>query len=161
MPESVLTLLKLCLVAVLYLFFFRVLRAVWFEMRTPAAAPAPPQPAPVRSSQPARAASAPAPAGSPATHLTVTAPPELAGTRFALTGSEMTIGRAQGCAILVGDQTVSSIHARIAAQGSERLIEDLKSRNGTFVNKVRITGPTPLRAGDRVGIGPLVVLEAS
>ena len=31
MPESVLTLLKFCLVAVLYLFFFRVLRAVWAE----------------------------------------------------------------------------------------------------------------------------------
>ena len=41
MPEAVLTILKLCLLALLYLFFLRVLRAVWSEVREPAAAPAP------------------------------------------------------------------------------------------------------------------------
>jgi pSer/pThr/pTyr-binding forkhead associated (FHA) protein len=163
MPESVLTLLKLCLIVLLYLFFFRVVRAVWFEMRATDQPPAPaPPPAAARAAAPSRpvAAPAPAPGAGPATTLTVTAPPELAGQRFALATTEMTIGRGPGCAILLGDQTVSTIHARIAARGSERIVEDLESRNGTFVNKRRITGPTALHVGDRVGIGPVVVLEA-
>jgi pSer/pThr/pTyr-binding forkhead associated (FHA) protein len=160
MPESVLTLLKLCLVAVIYLFFFRVLRAVWFEMKAPTA-PAPAPPPPVATRAPARPAAQPARAsGGPARRLTVRAPEGLAGITFDLDGAEMTVGRAQGCAVLLGDPTVSSIHARIAARGEDRVIEDLDSRNGTFVNKARISAPTPLKAGDRVGIGPVVVLEA-
>jgi len=163
MPESVLTLLKLCLVAVLYLFFFRVVRAVWFEMKPPGP-PASASGVPATASRPAASARpAPAPAqppGGPARRLTVVAPKELAGTSFELAGSEMTIGRAAGCAVLLPDQTVSSIHARIASRGGDHVIEDLDSRNGTFVNRSRITGPTPLRTGDRVGIGPAVVLEA-
>jgi pSer/pThr/pTyr-binding forkhead associated (FHA) protein len=159
MPESVLTLLKLCLVAVLYLFFFRVVRAVWFELRAPAAPPPPAPPAarPAASARPAPPAQS---SGAPARVLRVTAPEGLAGLRFDLDAAELTVGRAQGCAVLLGDPTVSSIHARIATRGSDRIIEDLDSRNGTFVNRKRINGPTPLRAGDQIGIGPVVKLEA-
>jgi len=39
MSEQVLTILKLCLLALLYLFFLRVLRAVWNEVQEPAALP--------------------------------------------------------------------------------------------------------------------------
>ena len=45
MPESLLTILKFCFLALLYLFFFRVLRAVWAEIR-PVAATAPASPRP-------------------------------------------------------------------------------------------------------------------
>ena len=41
MSEQLLTILKLCLLALLYLFFFRVLRAVWAEVNPPRAAEAP------------------------------------------------------------------------------------------------------------------------
>lgn len=37
MPEQLLTILKICLLALLYLFFFRVVRAVWAEVRSPPA----------------------------------------------------------------------------------------------------------------------------
>ncbi len=60
MPESVLTILKFCFLALLYLFLFRVVRVVVKEMRAPAPVPeqpaAPPSAAPVAASQPAKPA---------------------------------------------------------------------------------------------------------
>ena len=171
MPESVLTLLKFCLVAVLYLFFFRVLRAVWAELREPDAPP-PPQPQP----QPARAAAAPpaaprqqwapAPAPAPAppasgtaAGVRVTRPPALAGRSFPVDADEMTIGRAPGCAVLLDDPTVSSLHARLTRRGDQVVLEDLGSRNGTLLNGRRLKVATALAPGDRLGVGPNVELE--
>ena len=165
MPPGVLTLLKLCLVAVLYLFFFRVIRAVWAELRDPGP-PAAPQGATVLRTTTAAVATpvaappvAVAPSAATEPRLTVTAPPALAGQTFALSGQEQTVGRAPGCAVLLGDPTVSSVHARLGLQGGRVVVEDLQSRNGTFVNGSRINGTTPLGRGDRLGIGPVVTLE--
>ena len=167
MPESVLTLLKFCLVAVLYLFFFRVLRAVWAELRqpeAPAPAPAAPQPARVAARAPAApvrtAWEAPSPQ-SPARPggLRVVRPPQLAGTSFPLSDVESTVGRAPGCAVLLDDPTVSSRHARLSPQADRLVVHDLGSRNGTLVNGRRVQGPTQLSPGDRLGVGPNVELE--
>ena len=172
MPESVLTLLKFCLVAVLYLFFFRVLRAVWAEVKEPEAPPPPPPPQP----QPARSAMAPppaprqqwAPAPAPApppkpagraAAVRVVRPPQLAGRTFPVDADEMTVGRAPACAVLLDDPTVSSIHARLTRRGEQVVLEDLGSRNGTLLNGRRLKAPTALSPGDRVGIGPNVELE--
>ncbi len=158
MSESVLTLLKFCLVAVLYLFFFRVIRAVWAEVRQPDE-PAPAPPAPVAAPQ-ARVAARPAPPR-PARPgwLRVVRPPPLSGTSFQLTDQEATVGRAPGCAVLIDDPTVSSRHARLSLQGELLVVDDLGSRNGTLVNGRRVQGPTQLSAGDRLGVGPNVELE--
>jgi hypothetical protein len=164
MPETVLTLLKFCLVAVLYLFFFRVLRAVWAEVRQPEAAPAPPLPqaqparaAPPPAARPARAAP-PKPEGRPG-RLRVVKPPPLSGRSFELTEGEATVGRAPGCAVLLDDPTVSSLHARLTQVGDQVVIDDLGSRNGTLLNGRRLKAPTAISAGDRLGIGPNVELE--
>lgn len=159
MSESVLTLLKFCLVAVLYLFFFRVLRAVWAEVRgsdEPAPAPVPAAAAPQ-----ARVAARPAPPPRPARPgwLRVVRPPPLSGTSFQLTDEEATIGRAPGCSVLIDDPTVSSRHARLTTQGGLLVVDDLDSRNGTLVNGRRVQGPTQLSPGDRLGVGPNVELE--
>ena len=165
MPEAVLTLLKFCLVAVLYLFFFRVLRAVWAEVRQPEVTPAPPVPA----AQPARAAAAPPaarparaappkPAGRPGS-LRVVKPPPLSGRSFQLTEAEATVGRAPGCAVLLDDPTVSSLHARLTQVGDKVVLDDLGSRNGTLLNGRRLKAPTAISPGDRLGIGPNVELE--
>jgi pSer/pThr/pTyr-binding forkhead associated (FHA) protein len=67
-----------------------------------------------------------------------------------------TIGR-EGCDINVGDPEVSRRHAAIrAGDGAEHTIEDLGSRNGTWVNDQRIEEPTVLRAGDVVRLGNTV-----
>ena len=170
MPETVLTLLKFCLVAVLYLFFFRVVRAVWAEVKEPDVAPvAPPQSASAAAAappRPARPAPAPAPAPAPPARpsgapgrLRVVKPPALAGRSFQLTEAEVTVGRAPGCAVLLDDPTVSSLHARLTHRGDQVVIDDLASRNGTLLNGRRLKAPTALAPGDKVGIGPNVELE--
>jgi hypothetical protein len=154
MSEQLLTILKLCLLALLYLFFFRVLRAVWAELRQPAVAAGPPPPA-------APAAPA-APRGrrrgkGAVSELVVADPADRRGARFPL-GGELTIGRAAGCAIAIPDDTyVSSLHARVSRtpDGSVR-VEDLGSTNGTFVNRTKVTAPVVLAAGDRLQIGNTV-----
>ena len=153
MPEPILKILTFCLVALLYLFFFRVLRAVWAELKTaePANASAPtipaPPPHPVARPQPA----APSKKGDPI-ELRVVVPPKLAGQRFPIAG-EMTVGRAPGCAVHIDDPTVSSLHARLARSAGGTIAEDLGSRNGTWVNGRRLTGQTSLSRGDRLRFG--------
>jgi pSer/pThr/pTyr-binding forkhead associated (FHA) protein len=68
-----------------------------------------------------------------------------------------TIGR-DGCDINLADPEVSRRHAVIRADdaGAPAAIEDLGSRNGTWVNDRRVDAPTPLRAGDVVKIGNTV-----
>jgi hypothetical protein len=168
MSESVLTLLKFCLVAVLYLFFFRVLRAVWAEVRHQPEPPAPP-PAPARSvAAPAPAARAPRQAPAPASPprpagppgwLRVVKPPALSGRSFQLTEPEMTLGRAPSCAVQLDDPTVSSRHASLTRQGDVIVLDDLGSRNGTLLNGRLLKAPTALSPGDRLGIGPNVEIE--
>lgn len=149
MPESLLAILKLCALALLYLFFFRVIRAVWAEVRTPAvvAAPAAAQ-APARP--PARRE------GRSSAKLTVVEPPELAGRTYGL-GQELTVGRAAGCQITLDDGYVSQLHARIFARDGSFYVEDLGSTNGTFLNSEKVTAPVAMRRGDRLRIGSTVM----
>ena len=164
MSEQLLTILKLCLLALLYLFFFRVLRAVWAELRAPAPAPAPapgagaPTAAPV-APRAAAAPTAPAPAPRAAkttvpAELVVLEPPSLAGRAFKL-DDELTVGRATGCAIALSDDTyVSSLHARVfRTPEGEVQVEDLGSTNGTYVNRAKVGNAVPLRRGDRLQVG--------
>jgi len=70
------------------------------------------------------------------------------------------IGRGRGCHIVFDDATVSKEHARLRVDGRSLSIEDLHSTNGTLVNGKAIDGPTPLRRGDRIAIGPNVIVFA-
>jgi hypothetical protein len=126
----------------------------------PAAAPAaPPQP----DLPPLEIAGVPptAPTGTvattvvaaPAARIVATQGPH-AGQAFELTGELMTIGREASHAIaLVNDMGVSRTHAQIVRQGDQTLIEDLGSTNGTYVNGVRISAPTPIKPGDTLQLG--------
>jgi pSer/pThr/pTyr-binding forkhead associated (FHA) protein len=51
------------------------------------------------------------------------------------------------------DLDVSARHAAIVRRADTFVIQDLGSRNGTFVNGTRITGDTPLHDGDVIGFG--------
>lgn len=159
MSDQLLTILKLCLLALLYLFFFRVLRAVWAQLRAPAPAAAG---VPARAAAPRSAAPPAAPRrrgkGAP-THLVALAPESRQGATFEI-GAEVTVGRAGGCAISLPEDTfVSSLHARVYASDGGVLVEDLGSTNGTFVNQTRVTATVPLARGDRLKVGN-TVLEA-
>jgi pSer/pThr/pTyr-binding forkhead associated (FHA) protein len=68
---------------------------------------------------------------------------------------EVTIGR-EGCDVMLADPEVSRRHAVIREQDVTVSVEDLGSKNGTFVNEERITGVTTLSRGDRVRFGNTV-----
>jgi len=70
------------------------------------------------------------------------------------------LGRGRECHIVFHDSTVSKEHARLRLEGRTALVEDLHSTNGTLVNGRAIDGPTPLRRGDRIGLGPNVIVFA-
>jgi hypothetical protein len=80
----------------------------------------------------------------------------LAGTRVEVAG-ELTVGRIDAD-LTLDDDEVSRRHALLRAVDGGIEVEDAGSTNGTFVNDVRIGGPTRLLAGDRVRFG-LVTLE--
>jgi hypothetical protein len=92
-------------------------------------------------------------AAGPAKRIVATQGP-CAGQAFELTGDLMTIGRDAAQAIaLVNDMGVSRTHAQIIRQGDQTLIEDLGSTNGTYVNGIRISAPTPIKPGDTLQLG--------
>jgi pSer/pThr/pTyr-binding forkhead associated (FHA) protein len=144
-PEAALTTLKFCFLALVYLFLWRVVRVVVLELRAPALAAAP-----VTGS---KATTATPKADRKAARLRILEPAERRGESYPL-GDEITVGRGGGCGIvLTADQFVSTVHARVFRRGSDVFVEDLGSRNGTFVNGERVTAATKIRRGDRVQFG--------
>jgi pSer/pThr/pTyr-binding forkhead associated (FHA) protein len=78
--------------------------------------------------------------------------------KFPLDDPEIEIGRAPESALLLDDLQVSRRHALIrtgAAVGHRYVLEDVGSRNGTYVNGRRLTEPHTLEQGDEVQIGPI------
>ena len=142
MPEELLTLLKFVFLALVYLFLWAVVRVVMRELRAPALAPSGAAPAAAPKAKKA------APAKSFAT-LRVLAPESRRG--------EITVGRGGGCAlVLADDQYASTVHARVFRRGNDLFVDDLESRNGTFVNGKRISATTKLRRGDQIQFGGTV-----
>lgn len=149
MPESVLTLFKYGFLVLVYLFLWMVVRAALRELRAPALV-----------ATGAAAATAPAPKAAAPTKsfatLRVIAPPAREGELVPVDG-EVTIGRGGGCALVIADdQYASTVHARVFRAGRDLVVEDLGSRNGTYVNDERIDGPVRLRRNDRVRFGQTV-----
>lgn len=79
----------------------------------------------------------------------------LAGRLFKLDRDLLIIGRNPDCDIMLEPKSVSRRHAAIVRQDQERVIKDLGSTRGTFINGQRITQPTPLRSGHLVQIGEI------
>jgi hypothetical protein len=168
--SGVITLFKYVFLAVLYLFFLRVLRAVWVELREPKVAPihAPPdqplhpdQPVPV--AEPTGRRRRGRGRGDP-THLVVTAPAERQGQTFELPGQdggELTVGRAPGCGVPLAEDTfISQLHARVFRRDGDVWVEDLGSTNGTLLNDKQVSAPAVMRKGDRLQVGR-TILELS
>ena len=147
--EQLLNVLKLCLLALLYLFFLRVLRAVWVEVKGPAlAVTAAPSASTVKESKHSRR--------HVPTQLKVVAPPEMVGMRFDL-AEELTVGRAAGCQITLDDTFASQVHARVFRRDGQLYVEDLGSNNGTWLNREKVTGPLEMARGDHLQVGNTVL----
>ena len=72
------------------------------------------------------------------------------GAQFSIEGSRAVLGRHPDCQVVLDDAAVSRHHAQITSEDDCYFIEDLGSRNGTYVNGRRIDGRAPLLDGDRV-----------
>jgi hypothetical protein len=162
MPENLLGILKLCLLALVYLFFLRVLWAVYAEVRgplparSPRGAPRPPGPtaAPLATSTNRRGK---VPRKAVVSKLTVAEPIGLKGRMFPVS-HEVTLGRAAGCGIaLQEDAYASQLHARVFQRDGRTFVEDLGSTNGTYLNGARVTGAVPLARGDALQVGATVM----
>lgn len=77
----------------------------------------------------------------------------LADREVALRPGENLLGRVDDGVAWIESPTVSRRHARIRVEGGRAILEDLGSKNGTFVRGERIDAPTPLAHGDVIRLG--------
>ena len=159
------------LLALLYLFFLRVLRAVWAEVKSARSAKAP-DPSPVGASRagaarrrpsrrrpPSRSQAQPAKGGRalPPPAWSCSSPPSGAAQRTTSATSSPSAGPPAARSSLPDDTYVSQLHARVFQADGPLFVEDLGSTNGTFLNGERISAPTALQGGDRLQVGATVL----
>jgi hypothetical protein len=156
--DAVLHVMQWGVIALIFLFFLRVIRAVWVEM----------SPATIRKPRwqkrqerrDERAASRPAAAPKASRrrqlYLKVVQPPSHAGRSYDL-DDELTIGRSPGCGVATPEDIyTSTLHARLFRHNEQLWVEDLGSTNGTYVNSERISKAVRLGKGDMLQIGSTV-----
>ncbi len=144
MTDALLNALKLLLLALIYLFFGRVLWAVWSEVRTPIPTSTTDQPKRKRGIK-----------GVPT--FVVIEPKQHRGRTFTL-ADVITMGREpDNTFVITDDSFISGHHARVEIRPDNVWVVDLKSTNGTFVNGQRITGERSVRKGDRIQVGSTVL----
>jgi pSer/pThr/pTyr-binding forkhead associated (FHA) protein len=156
MNALTLTLIRVAFLAVLWLFVIAAIGVVRTDMfgtaaakvrrarsRAPAQAPRQPQ-RPVRSAR-----------GAPR-YLIVTGG-ALSGMTIDLTDQQITMGRANDATLVLNDDYASSRHARIFPQDGQWIVEDLGSTNGTYLDRQKVTRPTPVAVGVPIRIGKTVL----
>lgn len=84
--------------------------------------------------------------------------------RFVLSPGVNTVGREAKSTVCINDASVSRNHARITIKGTDVILEDLNSKNGTQVMGSPIKVPSALRDGDEIEFGHVkgwFIVEAS
>jgi pSer/pThr/pTyr-binding forkhead associated (FHA) protein len=150
--ELAILLVRLGVLALIWLFVFAALRVIRLDVygpRVPRATRAATAPAP-RQAAPAK------PKGKMPRHLVITAG-SLAGQTIELDNAAVTIGRAPESTLVLTDDYASSHHARLVPRDGQWLVEDLGSTNGTYLDKTKVTQPTPVPVGAKVRIGKTVL----
>ena len=74
---------------------------------------------------------------------------------FQFNKATVTIGRDPGCDFSLDDKTVSNRHTRLSFHHSQWWVEDLRSKNGTFLNGERVETPTVIITGDELRCGKI------
>jgi hypothetical protein len=157
MSTLTLLLIRLAFLAVLWLFVIAAVGVVRTDLfgssragrqrrrqrkPPPAKAPRPPRPGRAGRGAPQR--------------LLVTAG-GLAGTSIGLADQQITIGRANDATLVLHDDYASSRHARLFPQDGQWIVEDLGSTNGTYLDRQKVTQPTPVPPGVQIRIGKTVL----
>ena len=158
MSELSLTIIRVAFLAALWLFVIAAIGVVRTDLlggpatgnrrarQTQSLRP----PRQIRPARPQRAGR-----GSPRT-LVVTAG-TLKGTSLDLTAQQITLGRANDATLVLNDDYASSRHARIFPQDGQWIVEDLGSTNGTYLDRQKVTRPTPVPLGVPIRIGKTVL----
>jgi FHA domain-containing protein len=152
LDELVLQVARFGLLVLLWIFVFTVVGVVRRDMfaggrsRRMVAAP--------------RAAAAAAGAAPPtkarrgrAAHQLVVTGGQLAGTKLTLGEHQITIGRAEDSTLVITDDYASARHARLVPRNGQWFVEDLGSTNGTYLDRAKVNGPTPVPIGVPIRIG--------
>ncbi len=80
------------------------------------------------------------------------------GTHYTLEGEQVVVGRHPNCEIVLQSGVVSRRHAQILESHGTFYIEDLRSRNGTYVNDKLISGSQELQEGDEIRLCDVVLV---
>ena len=67
------------------------------------------------------------------------------------------VGRGVDASVWIDAPGVSRHHARIVVRQGEATLEDLGSKNGTYLNNESVTSPQPLKDGDRIRVGSFLL----
>ncbi|HEU5056197.1 MAG TPA: GGDEF domain-containing protein, partial [Kofleriaceae bacterium] len=82
------------------------------------------------------------------------------GEMYKVASEQITLGRGGGADVRLVDEGISRFHCRIKIDGDDLYVEDLQSRNGTFLNGERISR-RKLEDGDKIQLGRTTVLKFS
>ena len=158
MNALTLTLIRVAFLAVLWLFVIAAIGVVRTDLFGTAAAKVrrgrnrqqqPPR-------QPQRPPRQPKPSRGTPRFLVVTEG-GLTGASVDLTDQQITLGRANDATLVLNDDYASSRHARIFPQDGQWIVEDLGSTNGTYLDRQKVTRPTPVPVGVPIRIGKTVL----
>jgi pSer/pThr/pTyr-binding forkhead associated (FHA) protein len=160
MSTLTLLLIRLAFLAVLWLFVITAVGVVRTDLfgQSPSSRKQKRQrqnarPRPARAARPARTARTGR--GEPQ-RLLVTGGP-LSGSTLPLTEQQITIGRSNDATLVLNDDYASSRHARLFPQDGQWIVEDLGSTNGTYLDRQKVTQPTPVPTGVPIRIGKTVL----
>ncbi len=156
MPALILQLTRVGFLILLWLFVLAAVRVVRADLKTASD----PRSSDARPSRPSRRDTrhpAQLSAGSMVPAILVVTAGALAGTRLRLGSGTILIGRAEDSTLVLDDDYASTRHARIVQQGQGYAVEDLGSTNGTYLDRTRITAPTPVPVGVPIRIGRTVL----
>lgn len=168
MNQLTLDLIKLAFLAVLWLFVIAAVGVVRTDLFGPSASRRqqrrrsrqqsrrPPDTGPIKPAKPARP-SKPARSSRAAPRLLLVTGGSLTGTTITLADQQITIGRAADATLVLADDYASTRHARLFPQNGEWIVEDLGSTNGTYLDRQKVSQPTPVSVGVPIRIGKTVL----
>ncbi|MHB8918218.1 MAG: FHA domain-containing protein [Desulfocucumaceae bacterium] len=161
MLDLILTVLRYLFLAVLYIFIFQLIKMMVRDLGSgePAVDSGVKKTPGVMTVEPARIEALPPPGAEAGLVVLSSGDPGLPpGSVFAMKNEEeATLGRNSRNAITMVDPFASMEHASVYGRGGQFWISDRGSRNGTFLNEVRISKPTVLADGDRIRIGGVIL----
>jgi pSer/pThr/pTyr-binding forkhead associated (FHA) protein len=157
MNELSLTIIRVAFLAVLWLFVIAAIGVVRTDLLGGSSTTA--RRGKVRQAQAPRQGrpTRPPRAGRGSPRVLVVTAGALKGASLDLAQQQITLGRANDATLVLNDDYASSRHARIFPQDGQWIVEDLGSTNGTYLDRQKVTRPTPVPLGVPIRIGKTVL----